>query len=493
MLYILHISDLHRSSAEPFNNDAVLAALLSDSTRYRLETPPIPRIDAIIVSGDIIQGLPIRDGAEDASLWKSELSEQYDVAYDFLCKLTDRYLGGDRSKIVIVPGNHDICWNTAFRSMAPVKSEEVKNGVFKVLSETGSLYRWSWSDLTTYKIVDPVAYSCRLDSYWTFVEKFYDGVELVRPIDRSAGYNLFEIADGRIIVAAFDSIAGNDCFSFSGDFAQDAVARCALELHDLNRVHDLRMAVWHHSIDGPPNRQDYMDVSRIHEMIGHGFRVGLHGHQHRAAAAAHYIHLPESQAMAVISAGSLCAGARELPRGVDRQYNVIALGDDLSSACLTVRQMTEGGHFARKNDGRFAADGSIDLSWERPLDHAGRPPDTDQLRLRQAIECAETLFAAGDPDGALNALNDVKFSPFTYQRSLALKLATASDKPERILSIIESPNNVDELVQFVMACIRTRRIELAEKSLSLPLASELSSALRNDIENRIETFRALNS
>lgn len=478
---------------EPFNNEALLAALLGDAARYQMETPPIPGIDAIIVTGDIIQGLPLLSETVDAGEWKAGLAEQYNVAHDFLAGLADRFLGGDRSQMVIVPGNHDVCWNTAHRSMTRVAPDELKGGFDKLLSVPDSLYRWSWAQLSAYKIVDLSRYEQRLDSFWTFVERFYSGASLLRPIDRSIGYNLFEIDAGRILVAAFDSTAGNDCFSFSGDFRRDAVARCAIELHDLGHVHDLRMAAWHHNIDGPPRRQDYMDVARVHEMIGHGFRLGLHGHQHAAAAAAHYIHLPESQAMAVVSAGSLCAGARELPRGVDRQYNLITLDDGLTTARVTVRQMAEGGHFARKGDGRFAADGSISLSWQRPLDNAGRPLDADGIRLRKAIEKAERLRAAGDVGGALIALEGLDFTPGTYQRALALALSVGGDLPALTLTILGFPSTVEELMHFVVAAIRERRPDLAEEAIQDPVASSLLPEIRKDLESRVNTFRVLNS
>ena len=492
MFYLLHISDLHRSLTEPFNNDALLAALISDAARYKLESPSVPGIDAIVVCGDIIQGLALKAASVDSGIWQAELARQYEAAYEFLSGLADRFLGGDRSQLVMVPGNHDVCWNTAYRSMARVPPDDLPGGVLKSLSERDSRYRWSWAELAPYRIVDMARYDQRLDSYWAFVDRFYGGTGLVRPIDRSAGYNLFEIDKGRILVAAFDSIAGNDCFSFSGDFLRDAVARCAIELHDLGRVYDLRMAVWHHNIDGPPNRQDYMDVGLVHEMIGHGFRLGLHGHQHVAAANAHYIHLPESQAMAVVSAGSLCAGARELPRGVDRQYNLVVLDDERTSARVVVRQMSEGGHFARKADGRFAADGGISLRWKRPLDLGGRPLDSGSLRLRRAIESAERLRADAKPSDALDALSGLEFPPSSYQRSLAIALASDCDRPDRMLQIIDVPGNAEELVHFVMASIRERKPAQAEEALTKSIALELAPSVMSDLQNRITTFRALN-
>jgi len=68
----------------------------------------------------------------------------------------------------------------------------------------------------------------------------------------------------------------------------------------------LRVAVWHHSVRGSPLREDYMEVGQILEMVGLRFQLGMHGHQHVAEAATHYVHLSETQSMAVASAGSLC-------------------------------------------------------------------------------------------------------------------------------------------------------------------------------------------
>ena len=119
MYCILHITDLHRSETDPISNEELISALLSDRESFNREDPPIAWPQAIVVSGDIIQGVPL--GAPDAS---ATLAAQYDTAHDFLIKLTDRFLGGDRSNVVIVPGNHDIDWNVARAAMIEVAEAE---------------------------------------------------------------------------------------------------------------------------------------------------------------------------------------------------------------------------------------------------------------------------------------------------------------------------------------------------------------------------------
>lgn len=145
MFSILHISDLHRFPAEPVDNDALIAALLADRDRYLAETPIVPSPDAIIVSGDLIQGASI-----DCPDWQKSIEEQYSVARTFFDRLINRFLNGDRSKLIIVPGNHDICWNTSFTSMELVPESEYQRmlGKFwsKVIAIIGGRGR---SDLST--------------------------------------------------------------------------------------------------------------------------------------------------------------------------------------------------------------------------------------------------------------------------------------------------------------------------------------------------------
>ena len=86
---ILHISDLHRDPSNPIRNDVLLSSLDNDRQRYSLTDEPYVRSpDIIIVSGDVIQGVP--PGTADFDV---RLTEQYGEAIDFLNKLTDRQIG----------------------------------------------------------------------------------------------------------------------------------------------------------------------------------------------------------------------------------------------------------------------------------------------------------------------------------------------------------------------------------------------------------------
>ena len=100
---LLHISDLHRTSQPRLSNDELLAAVVSDAGRWELGG--ISRPDLVVVSGDLIQGASAESTDPD-----SEIEAQYAEAGHFLMKLAAEFVESDRSRVVIVPGNHDVHW-----------------------------------------------------------------------------------------------------------------------------------------------------------------------------------------------------------------------------------------------------------------------------------------------------------------------------------------------------------------------------------------------
>lgn len=483
MFSILHISDLHRSRDEPVDNDSLVAALLADCDRYMGDTPRVPPPDAIVVSGDLIQGARI-----GLAGWQRSMKDQYQIADGFLTALCERFLDGDRSRMILIPGNHDVCWNTSRISMEQVPTAEYPKELYSSLVEPDSLYRWSWPEQALYHIKDMHAYARRMDYYWDFTEYFYKNVRLPVSIDRSRGFQLFELCDRRIIVAAFDSIVGNDCFGYSGAIPRGAVGQCAMVLRDTDHSYDLRIAVWHHSIQGPPIRADYMDASQVQEMIGHGFQLGLHGHQHVAATQTQLVHLNEGRSMAVVSTGSLCAGAKELPRGVNRQYNLVVIDDDFLRGRVHVREMGEGEQFTRKRNGAFL-EGFVEISWQPPTDIMGRKIDAHAANTRRAVSNAEAAIREGKPLAAVRALNDVDISPSTYARKLMVDALLALSDWPRLASILQTPSTVEESVILVSALTQSGDLEKAQTRLNA--ATDIDEGTRRGLQARIETKKLM--
>lgn len=440
MTAILHISDLHRSPDDPISNDELLSTLVADRDRYVAESPPVPPPQSIIVSGDLVHGVPLAAADPDA-----ELADQYDVALDFLCRLTEAFAGGDRRRVVVVPGNHDVSWPIAQSAMSPVDDATVHELSPRAFGPTSDL-RWDWRDRKVYRISDRARYEARMRHYTATVNAFYDGLDLPFPTTNHPYYRLYELIDGRIGVAAFNSCAGNDCYAFHGAIPEEALARAHLQLHERQARYDLLLAVWHHNVDGAPYTSDYMDIANVYRLIGKGFRLGLHGHQHRAEMGVRYIHLPDQVPMAVISAGSLCAGQRDLPMGVHRQYNIVELDDALSSARVHVREMAISTVFGPAQRTEFGGKSYVDLVWGNHHAESAR-----QAREGAATFAAEQAIGEARFGDAVAVLCAMHPAPGTYPRALLVRALREGADSARAVEALPEPADADEVVLLVRA------------------------------------------
>ena len=476
---IMHISDLHRSPRDPISNDELISALVHDRERYVREEPSIATPQAVVVSGDVIQGVPL--GTED---FATRIEEQYAVAEEFLDELVQRFLEGDRSRLIMVPGNHDVDWNTAFSALEPVGDESIPGDLRVELNVEDSLLRWDWKTCRLYRIADSELYERRLDAFWDFFERFYDGIPGLMGAGNRYDVRLFNLCDGRIGVAAYNSCHGNDCFAFHGMIRQGSIARSDLDLNDSGKIHELRMAVWHHGIEGSPYHTDYMDADVVRGMIGRGFRLGLHGHQHKTQVAAQEIRLPDQERMAVVSAGSLCAGGDDLPVGTHRQYNILEIAEGFCSVRTHVRAMAVANLFSRSQLVGFGGASYFDLGWKPPLNAVGGTIDVRSRRTRALIDEAEAAAKAGNPARAISILKSVgELEPGSYERQLCLEAAVDAQDWRSVVDITNPPATIEELVQRFDAFCRLRDSSGAIDALdrfaqNLRLPGPLESELR---------------
>ena len=133
---LLHISDLHRTSTPRLDNDELLSAILSDTKRWEEEDIPYP--EAIVVSGDLIQGTSVDHPNPDA-----EIARQYAEVGAFLEQLTNEVVDSDPSRVIIVPGNHDVHWSRALQAMSPLETSP--EGINVKAFEANSTIRWNWN------------------------------------------------------------------------------------------------------------------------------------------------------------------------------------------------------------------------------------------------------------------------------------------------------------------------------------------------------------
>ena len=276
-LSILHISDLHRDAENPIRNDVLLDSLENDKRHYSSEeSPPIRPPDLIIVSGDIIHGV-----AMDATDAEHKIAAQYDEALNFLRQLTDRFVQGNRNRVVVVPGNHDVNAHEFKESLAriDIPSDRKKLFVTQLFSPESRL-RWSWSDFELHEIVDEVRYNQRLSAFADFYHAFYDS-KRTYDLDPTKHVDIFDFPMFDMTMAAFSSCNNNDLFNRQGAIHPACIAHAGNKLREVSRQTRLRIGVWHHNTEGLPIHADYMDPDVLQNMIDRGLSLGFHGHQHR--------------------------------------------------------------------------------------------------------------------------------------------------------------------------------------------------------------------
>ncbi|MBT2304537.1 metallophosphoesterase [Variovorax paradoxus] len=338
MVTILHISDLHRDSGSRLTTGSLLESLRLDRDRYVGATLRPP--DLAIVSGDVVYGVNSNEADSDA-----RLKGQYDEACDFLARLADLFFDGDRERIVLVPGNHDVSHPHVLRATAPenLPVEKDKRAMLaKQLAAEGGSWRWAWEDFSLRRVVDQNEYQRRMEPFAQFFSAFYKGRRSFS-LDPAGQFSLHDFPGLGIVVAGLSSCCDNDLFNRSGRIHPDAVAGATRAVADFVRRGRVPIAVWHHNLAGGPRDSDYVDADFLQSLIDGRFVLGLHGHQHRPQFLEHRFTADRKRALAVISAGTLCGGPHSLPSGRKRAYNLIELSPEDGCGILQVREMKNEG------------------------------------------------------------------------------------------------------------------------------------------------------
>ena len=468
---LLHISDLHRTSEPRLSNDELLAAIVSDATRWESEGVPQPEL--IVVSGDLVQGAEAGTPNPD-----SEIAAQYREAGDFLRQLVDEFVDSDRSRIVVVPGNHDVHWDRSLSAMKPIKT--CPNGIAAKAFEAVSGVRWNWRDRQAYEITDSGLYDSRLEHFRQFQSGFYEGIN-PSPLSHGNGDLVFvEYPDFGLVVVGFASWHGNDCFCHVGEIAPSILA-LSQKLLARSKM-PVAVAVWHHNIVGGPRAHDYMDQRIVHRLIDFGFSVGLHGHQHYPGAAPFELRLPNLTSMAVVGAGSLAVGDGELPMGERRQFNVVVIDPNSESITVHVRAMSPAGVFTSSHRDDFGGNTFIKLSLPAVPERTKNP--TTIQRLDEAM----TAVAVGRYEQALELIADIPSSRSKEKRRIKIKALDGLGRREQLIKLLDPPQSMDEAVKVISMLLDARRFDEATARLQASSAL-IEPSLLNELTATITARR----
>lgn len=287
--------------------------------------------EIIVISGDLVEGSKKDNGVDI-------IKKQYAEAGKFLEKLINYFLDGDRSRMIIVPGNHDYCYKVSKDSMELSPKDKLKED-YKLLKEAAPYVRWNWDDRRCYHITRKELYDTRFDLFRGFYNDFYAGLrELPAVIDKDS--YIVELPQYHIAFVCFNSCYRLDHLNPMGCICPDAISKAHDRLVALKNMGYLMVGVWHHHVSGLPVENNYMDYRILNAMMQEDIKMGLFGHQHVSTAVQEYSDITIKQSILLISSGSLYGNRYQLVTGVPRQYNVIELNfrDEEVKLKLNVRK-----------------------------------------------------------------------------------------------------------------------------------------------------------
>lgn len=436
---VLQISDLHRDPANPVDNRILLDSLERDRDRYTSddETPIAPP-SLILVCGDIVQGIH-----HDAPNAETTLRDQYQEASDFLNELAARFVGGDKRRVVVVPGNHDVN-DRVFRES--LQSVDIRPGraselVTQLFTPETSL-RWSWDDLAFYRIRDADTYHARLEAFAEFYTSFYDGQRSYSVIPEDQ-FEVFEYPEWNLAVVGFSSCHDNDLLNRQGSIHPVAIASASDALRQLSLSYPsppLRIALWHHGIEGSPMESDFMDPEVVQHLIDCGCSLGFHGHRHRPQLLhTRFDHGPKRH-ITLVGAGTLCGSSASR---YGRSYNVIEIDMRQRAARLHVREM-------QNNDPRMPIWASHTLSpnreqWVEFSFDAPPQPIVSPHHNTISLTTAQELYDNADYENAAATLEGLAKHDLLARRLLLQCLRELAD-PARLLAAFVPPHSPEEAI-----------------------------------------------
>nr|VFJ44773.1 MAG: 3',5'-cyclic AMP phosphodiesterase CpdA [Candidatus Kentron sp. FM]VFJ52131.1 MAG: 3',5'-cyclic AMP phosphodiesterase CpdA [Candidatus Kentron sp. FM]VFK07624.1 MAG: 3',5'-cyclic AMP phosphodiesterase CpdA [Candidatus Kentron sp. FM] len=291
LIHILHLSDLYLES-ESFAN--VFRMQLEADLIQELR---LNRLAYLVLSGDITQR------ASEA---------EFRAAFGMVDGLVKRF-GLDASRVVVVPGNHDVDWDLSEDAYPFIPKRKLPTklleGRYIPAGETGTRVR------------DDEKYQKR---FAPFDEHFYRHVYPGEryPLEEAEQFLWRENPEERILFLGLNSCWQID-HHFTGRASIDALALSnALDRlnEDREKYHGwLKIAVWHHPVTG----RGAMNADFMQQLAVHGFRICLHGHIHEAMEGFHQY--DDTRKIHIVGAGTFGAPAKKQITGIPLQYNLLTL------------------------------------------------------------------------------------------------------------------------------------------------------------------------
>lgn len=312
-IHILHLSDLH------LEDDALAGVLRTQLETDLIQELGIRSLEYLVISGDIAN---------------RSTEEEYSAAFALVDGLVKRF-GLDASRVVVVPGNHDLNWDLSKKAYPFVYKDDspsplpenryIQAGDAGVLLRNDELYRQRFAHFNAH-----------------FYRRIFGGDGY--PLSFADQARLVERPEDRILFLEL-----NSCWQIDHHFRE----RASIHMPALSRALDslqegayndwLKIAVLHHPVTGQhPMNNEFMQLLAVH-----GFQVCLHGHIHEAIEGFHKY--DDRRGVHIIGAGTFGAPANEQVTDIPLQYNLVTFDPETGEMVVHTRKK-------EKPDGAWSAD-----------------------------------------------------------------------------------------------------------------------------------------
>ena len=341
----------------------------------------------------------------------------------------------------------------------------------------GSHLRWSWPEFSLHRIVDTGMYGRRFDAFIEFYNGFYEN-QRSYSADPTRQFDIFDFPDEGLTIVGFSSCYDNDTLNKQGAIHPDCIAEARQQLRDFSYQGRLRMAVWHHNIEGPPMKTDYMDPEIVQNLIDSGYSLGFHGHQHRPQYLdTRFRHGPDRRII-VISAGTICGSAAYR---FGRAYNLVELDLESRTGRLHVREMQNDNLrlpiWGPRSLSSYSAE-YLAFDFEPPPE-----PFVSAAKNTALLARARQLYDSNQYNEARRIL--VPLSRFDkLARPLLLDCLIKLDDMPGIIDVFDPPEGAPEAIALMDSLwIENKQGRLAEL-LDIPLISESTDPSVVEMRNK---------
>ena len=452
---ILHISDLHRITSA--NVNCLKASFEVEKEFYRANNIPMPSF--IVVSGDIIQG----SKEDDMRKAHEEIQKQYEVASDFLAGLCDIFFGGERGRMIIVPGNHDVSQYVSKASMSKIEKKNLAPFVDALWKEDSNI-RWNWKDFHFYEIDKTDEYKKRFCDFISFYNSFYKDVkwpERKYPAMVDEEADIVDFKDEGVSFVCFNSCYQLDHLQQSGYICFNALSNLSTKLLKKKRQGRLIVAVWHHHTQGLPKENNYLNYCILDNMSKYGIKIALHGHQHISGILNEYRDVFTKDNLWLVSAGTVYGNSSDMVPGTSRQYNLLTIEreDQVCKVTLMSREdkslqnpepVWENGLIGR----------SQQIEYPFPIQLEKEDKIENMEEINQQIN-AINMEAEKTKDYLLASKRLLELDQTNQAvRKFLLEYLTRAEEWDTIINVFAEPKTPSEAISLVESCIKTKNVSV---------------------------------